>query len=793
MQKKLTRAEFAAALEAAGAKLKPALAQDPARALRKMPAKAREQLLANLGLPGGAKITASARGEHVLLAAEAAGDRFAAPPPAAEPPKPKGKGRLGKGKPQEQPAEAAPAGARPAKAGARRGKARPLPAPSQPVAPPPELVALAPDGKGPAWKPPIEAPAQEVDIYAVNPPYAWVRILYNGEQHETTYNVLEPPLTEREQRVLGFIEDTLVDVIEIPLTSLTDKKAEEVLLEYVNQILYDYSILLEEQSKVKILYYVQRDFLGFGIIDAVMRDDLIEDVSCDGPNVPLFLYHRKHESLKSNIQFFTHEALDGFVIRLAQRSGKHISIAEPLLDATLPDGSRLNATLSDEVTSCGSTFTVRKFRQAPFTPPDLVRFGTMSVDLLAYWWLAVQNGASAIYSGGTASGKTTSLNAILLFIPPTMKIVSIEDTRELNLPHPNWIPGVTRSGFGPRDSHGRQAGEIDMFTLLKAALRQRPEYILVGEVRGQEAFALFQAMATGHTAYGTMHADSVEAVIHRLESEPINVPRSLLEALDVVSVQIQTRIGGKRVRRTKELIEIVGLDPHTKELLTNAVFNWNPATDQFEYSGVSYVLERIMQERNWTSERMREEWERRKDIIRWLIKRDVRDFRQVAKVIVAYYKEPDNVMNYVRQDLAAPLAEVAAQAAQAQGQPPLAVQQPTSLVEALPGAPVPEGPPQAAAPGLPRVIEVAAAQEPEQVDAMAQAMAAQSEALAAELQPPPEGEPGDASRRARAPPETPSGAERPAPQAPAGEGPEGDREHGEPRPEHRQRRRERMP
>jgi flagellar protein FlaI len=573
-----------------------------------------------------------------------------------------------------------------------------------------------------------------------------VRIVYDEDIHETTYNILEPPLNEREQRVLSFLEDTLVDVIEIPLGTLTaEKKAEQVLLDHVNQIIYDYSILLDDQSKAKLMYYVQRDFLGFGLIDAIMRDDLIEDVSCDGPHVPIFIYHRKHESLKSNVQFMTHEALDGFVIRLAQRSGKHISIAEPLLDATLPDGSRLNSTLSDEVTSAGSTFTIRKFRQTPFTPPDLVRFGTMSIDLLAYWWMAVQHGASAIYSGGTASGKTTSLNAILLFIPPTMKIVSIEDTRELNLPHPNWIPGITRSGFGPRDQNGRQAGEIDMFTLLKAALRQRPEYVLVGEVRGAEAVTLFQAMATGHTAYGTMHADSVEAVIHRLESEPINVPRSLLEALDVVSVQIQTRINGKRVRRTKELIEIVGIDPHTHEILTNTVFLWNPASDQFEYSGVSYVLERIQQEKNWSPIEMREEWQRRKDIIKWLLERDVRDFKQVAKVIVAYYKEPDNVIAYIRQDLAKPIAEVAvASGGEALHEGPAPAWVPDKLKHE-------EAPAPAAAPAggaLPPVIEQAAAQDPAMVQSMAAQMAAGSPDLGEALTAPPEGEDLDAAEAA---------------------------------------------
>ncbi|HVL87514.1 MAG TPA: ATPase, T2SS/T4P/T4SS family [Candidatus Thermoplasmatota archaeon] len=511
--------------------------------------------------------------------------------------------------------------------------------------------------------PPLSEGQKELLIYPVQAPYAYVRVFFDEKASENVYQVIEPPLTEREKRILTFVESTMVDILEVGLSEMDEKTAETTLKKNIDDILYDYSIAIDETTKQRLTYYVVRDFLGFAKIDPIMRDDLIEDVSCDGPGVPIFLYHRKFESLRSLVVFETPLELDSFVIRLAQRSGKHISIAEPLLDATMEDGSRLNATLSDEVTAGGSTFTIRKFREEPFTPTDLVKFGTMSAEMLAYLWMAVQHGASTIYSGGTASGKTTSLNAILLFIPPQMKIVSIEDTRELNLPHPNWIAATTRMGFGPRDDKGRQAGEIDMFTLLKAALRQRPEYILVGEVRGQEAYVLFQAMATGHSAYGTMHADSVESVIHRLESDPINIPRSLLEALDIVSVQIQTRIAGKRVRRTKEIVEIVGLDPHTREILTNEVFAWQPATDTFEFSGVSYVLERIRMEKNLSEQEMKDELARRKEIIEWMIAREVRDHKDVARIILSYYRNPGPTMERIRAASEESGAQAAAYAA----------------------------------------------------------------------------------------------------------------------------------
>src|SRR5256885_859604 len=218
---------------------------------------------------------------------------------------------------------------------------------------------------------------------------------------------------------------------------------------YFGRLLGDRGIKVKA-PKERIMYFVFRDFIRYGPIDVVMTDVQVEDVSCDGVQVPLYIYHRKYGSIPSNLKFDSAEELDSFVVWLAQRSGKHISVALPMLDATIPDGSRLQATLGMHVTKRGSSFTIRRFRENPFTPLDLVRFKTMSPEMMAYLWLAIENGQSMLICGGTASGKTTTLNAILLFIPPQMKIVSIEDTRELNLPHENWVPLLTRAGFGGR-------------------------------------------------------------------------------------------------------------------------------------------------------------------------------------------------------------------------------------------------------------------------------------------------------------------------------------------------------
>ncbi|MGI0129007.1 MAG: type II/IV secretion system ATPase subunit, partial [Thermoplasmata archaeon] len=232
------------------------------------------------------------------------------------------------------------------------------------------------------------------------------------------------------------------------------------------------------------------------------------------------------------------------------------------------------------------------------SPADLLSLGTGSAEVLAYLWLAIESGVSVMICGGTASGKTTTLNAILQFVPPASKIVSIEDTREIDLPHENWVPLVTRAGVGAaHPQSGKASGEIDLFDLLSTALRQRPQYLVVGEVRGREAYTVFQAMATGRTCLTTFHAESVAAMVHRMEHPPISLPRSLLSALGVVVLERQVEIDGERGRRMASLTEIVGLDPDTEELITNPLFVWESASDSFLFSGQSALYERVARRR----------------------------------------------------------------------------------------------------------------------------------------------------------------------------------------------------
>jgi flagellar protein FlaI len=488
----------------------------------------------------------------------------------------------------------------------------------------------------------------EIECYPVLEPFVFIKILKDSKSLDKYYKSIEPQLNDAERVSLNFIQETLIKSIDIRLDEVDTLKVEAFLSDRIGHIVKDYNLMVDDVLKNKILYYVKRDFVWYGQIDPVMRDPNIEDISCDGSGQPIFLFHRKYGSLKSNIQFSDEDVLSKYVVMLAQKCGKHISIAEPMLDATMPDGSRIQMTLSKAVTSKGSTFTIRRFKADPITATDLIAFKTMSSEMVAYLWLAVENGINALIAGGTASGKTSTLNAISLFIPRESKIVSIEETREINLPHPNWIPGVVRSGFG-EVKNDKLAGEIDLYDLMKAALRQRPEYILVGEIRGKEAYVLFQAMATGHTTYSTFHADSAQSLIHRLEGKPIEIPRVMLQSLDIVTIQVQAEVGEKRVRRVKQIVEIVDIDPMTKEILTNEVFRWDPVQDQFYFSGKSYVMERIRNQHGESKEEMLDELSRRVEILDWMKENNIRAFKDVARIVSSYLDTPDDVIEKVRK------------------------------------------------------------------------------------------------------------------------------------------------
>ena len=480
---------------------------------------------------------------------------------------------------------------------------------------------------------------EEVDQYWVERGRSLVIIAHNQRSNQKEYLLFEPSLSDFEYELLERLHEDLRDVLILSSEEIK-KDRKRILLEKMHALLDDYGLDLEASTLFKLQYFLIRNFIGWSRIDPLMKDAMLEDISCDGNKIPLFLYHRKYRNIKTNIAFES-EVLHSLAISLAQRSGKHISTGSPMIDATLPDGSRLQLTLGTEVTTRGTSFTIRKFREEPFSPVELMENGTFNAESLVYFWMAIENNKSLLFIGGTASGKTTSLNAVSLFIPPVAKVVSIEDTREITLYHDNWIASVTREAL----TEGGNA--INMFDLLRAAMRQRPEFILVGEVRGVEAQTLFQAMNTGHTTFSTMHAGSVDAAIHRLESEPLNVPRNMMQALNIISVQGLIYHGTERVRRVQEIVEIAGIDPSTGNLRVNNVFVYDPVHDVFSYTGRSQVYADITEKRGWTREQLENEIAVRISILNAMKKQNIMDYISVASLFHAYHIDAKSVLSSI--------------------------------------------------------------------------------------------------------------------------------------------------
>jgi flagellar protein FlaI len=453
------------------------------------------------------------------------------------------------------------------------------------------------------------------------------------------YDLFEKPAQESSRGVFGQMRALMSQ--EEPEESTGPHLLEGIKTRPEPNILEENPETLSEYQVEKLLYHLKRDFVGYEKIDPIKHDINVEDISCDGWNSPVFVYHTDYEQIISNI-YHGEEELNDFVVKLAQRSGKGISKRRPQVDATLPDGSRAQLTLGREVSDHGTNYTIRQFKDVPFTPIDLINWKTFSLDEMAFLWLCIENNKSLIFAGGTASGKTTSLNAVSLFIPSNTKVVSIEDTREVELPQRNWVASVTRPSFGEDDT-----GDVDEFDLLEAALRQRPDYIVMGEVRGEEGRDLFQVMSTGHTAYSTFHADTVGEVLKRFTTDPINVSKTMFTALDLVSIQTQTRVKGTKVRRNKNLTEVNHYDAENDEINVQDVYQWQAETDEFLKMSESNTLEEIKFDRGWNQERLEDELFRRRAILAHLIKNGLSEYTKVAATIQAFIKDPKTVLTLI--------------------------------------------------------------------------------------------------------------------------------------------------
>ncbi|MBP1922082.1 flagellar protein FlaI [Halorubrum alkaliphilum] len=554
---------------------------------------------------------------------------------------------------------------------------------------------------------------REVERYWVNEPYAFVIVFRSTKENEVKYYVVQPYLTSIESDLAefltgklrtsikyadesitgegeGFREGVIADETrtllerydlyegddEGPLTDLLDRidldglgvdlsdglprriaetigyrppsqraeRTSRISARPEPAVLAEDAETLSGYQVEKLLYYLKRDFIGYERIDPIKHDINVEDISCDGYDSPVFVYHSDYEQVITNVYHGTDE-LDDFVVKLAQRSGKGISKRRPQVDATLPDGSRAQLTLGREVSDHGTNYTIRQFKDVPFTPVDLINWKTFSLDEMAFLWICIENNKNLIFAGGTASGKTTSLNAVSLFIPSNAKIVSIEDTREVELPQRNWIASVTRPSFSDDDK-----GDVDEFDLLEAALRQRPDYIVMGEIRGEEGRTAFQVMSTGHTTYTTFHADSVGEVLKRFTTDPINVSKTMFSALDLVSIQTSTRVQGKKVRRNKSLTEINHYDAENDEINVQDVFQWQAETDEFLRMGDSNTLEEIMFDRGWSRATLDEELRKRRLVLAYLIDRGLNSYAQVAATFQAFINDPETVLALMAND-----------------------------------------------------------------------------------------------------------------------------------------------
>lgn len=450
------------------------------------------------------------------------------------------------------------------------------------------------------------------------------------EEGDLMYLVIEPTLTPRDMQVLEQVKRALYEKLNVSPTEdrqAVEKRVDEAVKEELARIGYP--------GVDKITYYVKRDMLWYGRIEPMLRDPDVEDISCNGPGTPVYVWHRFYENLPSNVSF-TKDELISFVFKLAYRSGRSVSYAHPLLDASLPEGHRVQITFGEEITGGGANFTIRKFKTDPITIVDLINFGTLTPRLAAYLWMMIERNMSLLIAGGTASGKTTTLNALTAFIPFNYKVVTIEDTRELNLYRENWISQTTR------ESMAQTAENIGLFDLLKAALRQRPDVIIVGEVRGEEAYTLLQAVATGHGGLSTIHGESVEAAIERLSTRPMNVPKEFIAtALNAIMLQVKGKMGNTVSRRVIRLAEIAGYDKDKDEVLLVDSFSWNPGANALSYTG-SGVIPRIMEQRYGIGkEEFDGELARREVYLKWLAAKNIRHYTEVFKAISNYLSSPE--------------------------------------------------------------------------------------------------------------------------------------------------------
>ncbi len=470
--------------------------------------------------------------------------------------------------------------------------------------------------------------------------------IYPDPKSERDYWIpIEPSLVVELNGLMEQVDLKLLDMAE-EIGKAPPEERQEVLVRAIETICTtepstNGRITVNPYELETLKYLAVRDKLGTGVIQPLLQDPYIEDISCSGIG-PIFIEHKIFKSLKTAITFETMDELDDFVVRLGERIRRPVTLRHPIVDAVLPDGSRINIVYGRDIAKRGSNFTIRKFSKTPLSILKLIEFGSLNYLIAAYMWLVIENGLNVFVSGATASGKTTLLNALTTFIRPDAKIVTIEDTPELQVPHDNWVREVVRD-----TGSGQKGSTVGMFDLLKAALRQRPDRIMIGEIRGVEGNIAFQAMQTGHGVMATFHASTVEKLIQRLTGDPIRVPKPYIDNLDVVIIQAAVRApDGRTVRRVVSVNEIVDYDPSSDTFSFITVFRWRAEDDVFEFPGHmnSYVLEqKVAMKRGIPHSKRRliyRELNRRAAILEKLKKRgNVDGFHELFRVLAEAYKQ----------------------------------------------------------------------------------------------------------------------------------------------------------
>ncbi|HTY74955.1 MAG TPA: type II/IV secretion system ATPase subunit [Candidatus Nanoarchaeia archaeon] len=470
----------------------------------------------------------------------------------------------------------------------------------------------------------------QIENYPLNPPFSYAWIFQDDVEGSFFYVVDELSMSREERDVYKRLKNILEYELKAP-------RIDETLVESFRRqlpgILEDHQKGLEGTDKIglkKIVYYLEKDLIGYGKIEGLINDPLIEDISCLGVNKPVYIYHRKFANAKTNIVFTDEEELDDFITRIVHRQGKHVSIAHPIVDLTLPGKHRLAVSFGKETTPAGSSFTIRKFKDDPLTIVDLILNETIDESIAAYLWMLMENKMSVMIVGPTGAGKTTALNATACLVRPELKMISVEEVQEINLPQENWVSTIARTGFG-----GDSEGEVTLYDLIKSAVRHRPALILVGEIRGEEAYVLFQALATGHGGLCTMHADDVETVIKRLTQPPMNIPQNILSLMNCIVVvkQVKTISNNPQERKmsTRKFVEVAEIDNNG---VPHEVFNWNMRSDTFQQNlDRSYLLAKIAKNLDTPVSVVLQEFERRKQILLKMVEKNLRDFRSVHRAL----------------------------------------------------------------------------------------------------------------------------------------------------------------